>query len=267
MIKIIRNPHILGPSASSNKALSNLNDNFILYTSGDDISHGNRAKRQVDFLVNRPDLDCVANTVSIFTTGDGLLPKNVPRFHHSKSEHLDLFKELFFRLNFINASAVCFRNNHFMKDFFSLKYLFLQDYHLWLNLSRNNKLAIDDEIVLNYRVTVNSLSQQVNRQSDNFKEVMNKELFDILFSSLENLPFNLLLKVFDEEIGNYRRYELEDSTRDTIIYFILLSHNSYDVRESALHFLRKRDNFSIICEELKNFFRIEPQSLFYIVDC
>jgi glycosyltransferase involved in cell wall biosynthesis len=172
-IKIIRNLHILGPSASSNKAFSNLNDDFILYTSGDDLSHRNRAKLQIDFLLNRPEIDCVANTVNVFTSGDNLLPKNVPNFNYSGSEHLKLFKELFFDLNFINASAVCFRNNTFIKDIFSVKYLFLQDFHLWLNLSIKNKLALDNALVLDYRVTVNSLSQQVNRQSDNFKEVMN----------------------------------------------------------------------------------------------
>jgi glycosyltransferase EpsE len=266
-IRIIRNPHILGPSASSNKALSNLNDDFILYTSGDDLSHRNRAKIQVDFLVNRPDLDCVANTVNVFTTGDSLLRKNVPHFNYSDSEHLDLFKELFFSLNFINASAVCFRNSNLMKDFFSIKYLFLQDYHAWLNLSLKNKLALDNELVLDYRVTINSLSQQVNGPSNHFKEVMNKELFDILYSSLENLPFNLLLEIFNKEIGNYRKSELDDSARVAIIYYILLSHNSYDVRESTLHFLRKRDNFAVICKEIENFFRVEPQSLFHIVDC
>lgn len=243
-ISIHRNSSSLGPSANSNKSLSLVKTDFIIYTSGDDVSKTNRAETQVKHLENSNYM-CVVNDIEYLVQNSSIDNESISTFQVSHSTGLDLFKELFWKQNFLNASSACFSKNLNFDNLFAPNLLFLQDYDLWLRMSRQNKIISKSEKLLKYRILNTSLSQSVNRNSIK-NNAMHLELFNILFHNLSELSFSDFHNIFNDFINHYsysKSFKNLDSINDSnklLIYFIILSHNNAHLKNFALLDLQKQ---------------------------
>jgi glycosyltransferase involved in cell wall biosynthesis len=93
-----KNPEVLGPSKSSNLALNFLQNEFILFTSGDDISYRDRAHIQLEYFKKNSKLTCVINSVNVFSDDKSVNLSNIPKFSHSNVTGSELFKEMFWKI-------------------------------------------------------------------------------------------------------------------------------------------------------------------------
>ena len=258
-ISIYRNSSSLGPSLNSNKALSLVNTDFVIYTSGDDISDAKRSKVQTEYL-NNTNYDCVINDVTYLFQHPEIDDHLVPNFQSTEAVGLQLFRELFWKQNFLNASAACFRGNIKFQDLFDGGVLHLQDYDLWLKLSFSNKILSKPDKLLRYRISNSSLSQQVNQRAAD-KQLMIKELFSILYSNLSELSVSEINHTFQEFLIRYSKQILEigDSNKykNYFIYFLILSHNNDELRTYALYHLQKTGIIVEFGQFVKDYFRVD----------
>lgn len=260
-VTCLRNREVLGPSATSNLALDYLENDYILYTSGDDISHRNRAFTQLEYFKQNPKLTCVINGVKVFTDDETVNLINLPQFRYSNLQGLKLFKELYWKENFLNASASCFRKSHITQKLFDNEFLYLQDYKLWMNLCMNNTVIVGEELVLDYRVTSASLSQKVNKNNLDSKFKMIEELFDINSKAIEALNLPVIIELFCDEISKYQKSDIRKIDKQSLIFFLLMSHNNPGLRLKALQSFRKMDIYPRILEDLKENFFLSKQTL------
>jgi glycosyltransferase involved in cell wall biosynthesis len=242
-VRIIRNSRQLGPSSSSNLALRNLSSDFFIYTSGDDISKPNRAQFQLNFLLHNPEVDCVVSNVDLMIENPNFEQGRIPIFLNSKLNNLELYRSLFWNQNYLNASSAFFRKNIKDYELFSDKYLFLQDYDLWLRLSLAGKISMMQDKLLWYRVTDSSLSQIASIKDTQENLRLQYELFDILKNSLDAMDQKIFEKVFSIFIRNFTKVEMTQIDKNLLVHFILLSHNNVAVRALAQYNL-ENDNLS-----------------------
>jgi glycosyltransferase involved in cell wall biosynthesis len=242
-ISIRRNPSSLGPSTNSNKTLALVKTDFIIYTSGDDVSKPNRVRTQVGYLENTNYL-CVVNDIEYLIQDSSMDGRSISTFHATESTGLDLFKELVWKQNFLNASCACFSKNINFDNLFAPKLLFLQDYDLWLRMSRQNSIISKSEKLLKYRISSTSLSQSVNNNSLK-NEAMHLELFNILFHNLSKISLSDFCGIFGEFIKNYSKNftNLGSSTylNEFLIYFVIMSHNNTNLKNLVLLELKRQD--------------------------
>ena len=262
-ISIRRNSASLGPSTNSNKALSLVKTDFIIYTSGDDVSKNNRVRTQVGHLESTK-YKCVVNDIEYLVQDSSIDTEFFPTFHVTNSTGINLFKDLIWKQNFLNASCACFSKNVNFDNLFSPKLLFLQDYNLWLRLSRSNDIVSKPEKLLKYRISKTSLSQSVNDNSLR-NETMTWELFNIMFHNLSEMSFSDFHEVFGDFINNYSKYlfNLRDSinSKKSLIFFLILSHNNNTLRNLVLLYLQREGLSQEFTRFLQDNFRTTVKSL------
>ena len=255
-ISIYQNSSSLGPSLNSNKSLSLVNTDFIIYTSGDDISDAKRSKVQTEYL-NNTHYDCVINDVSYLIQHPEIDNYLVPNFQATDAVSLQLFRDLFWKQNFLNASAACFRGNLKFENLFDGGVLHLQDYDLWLKLSFNNKILSKPDKLLKYRVSNTSLSQQVNQRFAD-KQLMIEEMFYVLYKNLYELSVSEINYTFQEFLLQYSKpiLEIGDASKYKIyiIYFLILSHNNVDLRNNAKS---RITNINLVGQFVQDYFRVD----------
>ena len=260
-IRLIRNVKRQGPSESSNIALRAIETDFILYTSGDDISKKDRAEVQLGYLLKNPDALCLVSDVEFLFEDRNHDPNKVPSFYNPKKRGKALFEFLFWKQNFLNASTAFFRRIPNLGNLFDKRFIFLQDYDLWLRLSLQDKLIISDDVVLNYRISRHSLSQISGVAESIENAQLNKELFLLLSEYLENLELSEIQKIFGDFIVRYSKKLSDPCPKELLILFLLMSHNNPDIQDIALEQINKFIGFDNFTTKIGDFFYINPKSL------
>lgn len=256
-----KNQEVLGPSRSSNIALTLLQNEFILFTSGDDISYRDRAHLQLEYLKKNSKLTCVINSVNVFSDDKSINLSNIPKFSYANVKGSELFKALFWRQNFLNASASCFRKSKIGDNLFDSRFLYLQDYKLWLDLCIKDEIGVGSEFVLDYRVSANSLSQKVNKDYFDSRSRMIDELFEINLKGLDSLTLYDIIKLFNEQIHSYQKLNLEGIKKSSLIFFLLMSHQNFELRLKALHHYKNLDIYPTILNDIIRYFFISQQTI------
>ena len=240
-ITISKNESSIGPSLNSNKALSLVNTDFVLYTSGDDVSKLERSRIQVEHLEGT-NYSCVINEVENIIQGSEIDDTSISTFSTTKSIGLTFFSELFWNQNFLNASASCFSSKTNFRHLFKPNLLHLQDFDLWLKLAQQNKIISKPEKLLKYRISSTSLSQRVNKNVVD-KNAMVSELFATLFENMSELSIRELASAFGGFLNRYLRSSARAhvmlAEKSFLIYFLLLSHNNPDLRHYSLKKLHR----------------------------
>jgi glycosyltransferase involved in cell wall biosynthesis len=224
-INLITNNESVGPSGASNMALRDLTGDFILYTSGDDISTSNRAEIQTKILLENPKFKAVLNQVDLLIQSRHVPANQIPNFRTSKKTGFDLFSELYWEQNFLNASAACFRHTSNEQISFDENYLHLQDFKLWLELSLKNEIIVSHEVVLKYRVISTSLSQKVN-QNEFKSNDSNEELYELYCYFFKDLSLKTIVEIFGSFINEYKITDSQITDKQNLVKFLLLSHNN-----------------------------------------
>ena len=155
-IKLYQNERNLGISATLNKGIALATAEYIARMDADDISYPDRLQKQVAYLDANPDCALVSSLVKVITEEGKFL-----RLDAFKSEHF------YYNLTFIcwiYHPTVMYRKEA-VQAVNGYTALYAEDFELFWQLSRKHLLYNLPEVLLDYRVTSQSL-HQVLRQDE-----------------------------------------------------------------------------------------------------
>lgn len=136
---------------------------FLARMDADDICHPDRFKKQVEFLINNPDISVVGSDVQeISENGEDLFYKKMD------ASHDELARKIIKKCPF-NHPSVMFRMSVFQEGFrYKSELMNTQDYYLWVDLlAAGKKFANINEPLLKFRVNDTFHSRR------GFKKAMN----------------------------------------------------------------------------------------------
>lgn len=179
-IKFINNYENKGLTACLNQGLSRCTGDFIARMDDDDICFENRLERQLEFFNKNPKANIVGSDVEVFGQESRISHYLLKK---SRSEQQ---VDLFFKNIGLAHPSVMIRKSFL--DKYNIKYneLFVkgQDYGLWVDCVRYDKLYCMPEVLLKYRV---HNKQTSNRYKD--KQIYAQQLIRI--EQLERMGVNI----------------------------------------------------------------------------
>lgn len=163
---------------SLNEGLSKTKGKYIARMDSDDISLPRRFEKQLAFMENYKEIGVCGTWIKTF--GDIISSKKV---RPSKDDQF-LKTNLLFSVPFSHPSVMI--RSEVIKDKFQYnsKYDSIEDYKLWLDMSRITKFSTVEEILLKYRIVNTGIS--VTAEQDFSKRMEStKKVFDELILSLD----------------------------------------------------------------------------------
>lgn len=153
-IRFIQNDQNLGISATLNKGIVLASSPLIARMDADDVSHSERLKRQYEYMASNEDCAMVSSLVRVIDE-DGKLIRQ------------DSFKSEFFYYNltficWIYHPTVMYRKKQ-VQDVGMYTVAYSEDFELFWRLSRKYKFYNLPEVLLDYRVTSQSLHQVLKK--------------------------------------------------------------------------------------------------------
>lgn len=253
-IILIENDGNKGLIYSLNRGLDLCKGKYIARMDADDISEKNRFFEQVNFLEEHKEIAMCGTYIKMFKDNFKFLSKKfVSETEAEKVKTILLFK------NYIAHPTIMIRRETIEK--YKLKYNLddkgMEDYGLWLYLSKYEKIEIVPKYLLKYRFLGNSISSKTLEDIENhkkklkniylrefsnfFKDFSNKKL-DIhieivLASNLKEYKYtleekkeylNILKKEFVEKY-NYRLLELEIETKNQLENCYIYQKKLFDI--------------------------------------
>ena len=177
-IVLIKNEQNMGITKSLNRALVVAKGEFVARMDADDICLPERLEKQIDFLRQNPDVFVCGTGVELF--GDGadaynekVVCKTIPE--KEKFQILLLFGN---HTNIIHPTAM-FRHQVLIDNKLSYneKYMFAQDYRMWVSCSRIGECANVPDVLFKYRIHKKAVSSSnKNTQSDCARDIIVEQL-------------------------------------------------------------------------------------------
>jgi glycosyltransferase involved in cell wall biosynthesis len=189
-IKFVRNDTNLGISKTLNRGIEMASAEYIARMDADDISYPTRLQKQYNYLIENPDCALLSTWAKMIT---------------ETNEHIRTEKYRS-RLHYYNLTFECWMYHPtvvFKKTaakevgMYSIPYA--EDFELFWQLSRKFKIACLEEVLVDYRVTDQSLHQVIKKKE--YDETMEWQLlrniryytgenFEISWEEVECLRFN-----------------------------------------------------------------------------
>ena len=177
-IILIENQENLGLTKSLNIALKQAKGEYIARMDSDDYSYPERLEKQVAFFEENPDYILCGTAIELFGSGiykykQKTVIKKVPP--QDEWAILQLFDN---STNIIHPTAM-FRHqimidNHIL---YNEKYIYAQDYRIWIDCNRAAKCTSLDEVLLKYRIHKDAVSSSKKEiQKDCAKRIMEEQL-------------------------------------------------------------------------------------------
>lgn len=143
-ISYFKLPKNVGIARARNFGLGKTTGEFIAFLDSDDVAMPERFERQIHFLENNPNIDCVGSSFLI-------IPEN--RFFHNPIEHYDIVLYLLLHGSAFLHSSVMLRKKIITENdiYYHAHYVPAEDYAFWLDLVGLCNFANIDEILVNYR--------------------------------------------------------------------------------------------------------------------
>lgn len=144
-MRVLRNEHNLGLTASLNRGLVEAEGTFIARMDADDVSRPGRLAKQVTFLKSNPEVGMVGSWVQ--TIGER---REVWRY---PTRHEDIWAEMLFNAVHVHSTVMLrskVLNEHNLR--YDERLLRAQDYDLWARLGRLTRLANLPEVLVDYRL-------------------------------------------------------------------------------------------------------------------
>lgn len=223
-IKIFNNIQNKGLIYSLNKGLEIAQGKYIARMDADDISENNRFEKQIEYLEKNKHIALCGTYIKIFKNSNILLRKVM----RTETDFRKIKFKLLFR-NYIAHPTVMIRKE--IIDRYNLKYNCedkgMEDYGLWLHLSKYENIAIISESLLKYRVSNFSITSNVIKNIDYYKSILNnlfsRELLDI-FPELTERDISIHTEI--AMINNLCTYEYTlDSQIEYLNKFLKLANS------------------------------------------
>lgn len=163
-IQLIHNPQNMGLIATLNKGLQIAKGRFIARIDADDICLPNRIEKQVNFLLQHPNVAVVATQIQFINqynevTGDWPLDKKT-------NTHLQIKKAMIWQ-SCIAHPTVMFNTQHIKNYTYHYSQVHSEDYDLWLTLLADGKIfeKIAEPLLL-YRVHQLSITGSIHKKNN-----------------------------------------------------------------------------------------------------
>lgn len=184
-IRLIVKEKNSGYTDSLNYAITICKGDFIARMDGDDISLPERFQKQVDFLNANKD-------VIMCGTGIQIMDSDKILFH--PSSHDDIKVKLCFSNAFFHPT-VMFKKDALVEHNYDKNFEPAEDYDLWTRLIFKGKLSNIKEVLLQYRVHPNQISNYKNEIQQKASTISQLRMFQVLFDN-QILDMELFKKAF-----------------------------------------------------------------------
>jgi glycosyltransferase involved in cell wall biosynthesis len=217
-----------GTSIAFNVGFSLAQGEWIAVMSGDDICLSSRLEEQLKYAESFG-IKAVFALPEIIDSQDQLALDSLQPVFFTKHDETQegLFKELFYKGNFLCAPTAFLHKSILGKQLFQPTLLQLQDYALWLDLSYRYKMAIMHTRLIKYRRHENSLSLKgahIARAYFEWKSICGKVL--------NNMDWQQLHSFFPESISFAAKYD--NNIFEIEKALIMLKHPVTRLRELGL---------------------------------
>lgn len=209
-IILIENKENIGITKSLNKALSIAKGEFIARMDADDECLEKRFEKQVEFLAENPSVIVCGTWVKLFGNGvaayqDKYSCKVIPTMENYQIQLL--FGN---HINIIHPTAM-FRHSILRENgtVYNEKYIYAQDYRMWVSCSRLGECANVPEVLFRYRIHNKAVSnEKKDMQMDCTKRIIAEQLSWLeleLPDEWEKIHFGFLTgrKIYDLHIKEW----------------------------------------------------------------
>jgi len=243
-IQLIRKKNNSGYTDSLNYGISIAKGNYIARMDGDDVSLPERFQIQVDFLDKYPD-------VILCGTGIKIINSDTILMHPSTHEEIKV--KLCFSNSFYHPTLL-FRKSVLLDINYDKDFEPAEDYDLWTKLIFKGKLSNINQVLLNYRVHPNQISNYKNEVQFNASTIAQLRMFQILFKDevidielfKAAFKFSNLNKIKDFSTSLQFFKKIKNRNQEAKIYNTFLFNNK--LNELKINFLKNyftRNGFSI----------------------
>lgn len=157
-IKLVMQEENQGIVRSLNNGIEWANGQYIARMDADDVASPDRFEKQLLFMANNPDI-AVCGTQAYFIDREG---RELGQLHEA-TEHDDIKVNLLFNNSFIHSSTF-FRTNILKQYKYSNEYQYAEDYHLFVRIALNHRVANIPDFLCYYRNHNNSTTNQLNNK-------------------------------------------------------------------------------------------------------
>lgn len=146
------------PARPRNIGIKNANGKYVALLDADDLWLERKLSKQVAFLEQHEDTFLLYSRYQIWKNGK-IINKIAPAMKKMKSGKI--FSSLFLFGNFISCATVIFRNRYKNNYLFDEDSSLMEDFDLWLRISRHENISFIDEPLIIYRVHHSSTSADI----------------------------------------------------------------------------------------------------------
>lgn len=172
-IKIIRNEKKLGLANTLNKGIKMSKTEFIARMDSDDLSNSTRLEKERKFLIEHRD-------VALVSTWQRHFGEFGTYIHKSACNSDDLAATLLFKCDICHSTIMFRREIMLNNNYFYNPDMAMEDFDLWNRMLKTEKLACIPEVLGEYRIHENNITQAKHLK------VINSEI-SIVSRNLENL--------------------------------------------------------------------------------
>jgi len=165
-----------GPASARNRGIEISKGEFIAFLDADDVWLPQKLEKQMNFMRNNPDIDIICTAVSDYRDSENLSSGEITLLKKGY-----IFNQLI-QGNFITASTVllkakCIKYGELFDE--DKRLISVEDYNLWLRLSRKYKFGFLNEVTTKRRLHSLSLSWSFEKmfEADIFNLKKLKEQF------------------------------------------------------------------------------------------
>lgn len=242
-IVVINNDENVGLTKSLNKGLSVAQGKYIARMDADDISKPIRFERQYSFCETHPEIIALGTSVNIIDFGG----KKKGSMHHDTDpvvlRSISVFESpIYHPTSFIRRiidGAPFYYDEHFKQA---------QDYALWAKLISNHDIANIDEILLDYRITSQNVSNKKRKNQNLYAIEVQDSLYNNLHIVISDYDKNILSGIFKNEALRYTNEEI-------IKAIVRLKNNNRGLRNLKIN---KTIDYLILlyCNYLPSYYKI-----------
>ncbi|WP_346931041.1 glycosyltransferase [Clostridium sp.] len=231
-INLINNEENKGLIYSLNKGFDNAKGKYIIRFDADDICLKDRFEIQYEYMEKNPEVAMMSAYAIWFLDGKSYITKRL-----KSDTDCEKIKGKFIFENHINHSCVVLRKSVIDKENYryNKKYLHIEDYGLWLEISRKYKVSTLDKVLIQCRISKNSVTSTANRDMRERQKIYNV-IYDEIYSLLGYNPseedYKLHFEISMIQNINSSMFTLEDKVK--YLKRILKSNNEQYISNNTL---------------------------------
>ena len=180
-IRLLENEENIGLTKSLNKGIDQCRGEYIARMDGDDVSLQHRLSKQLEYLINNPEVGVCGTQVK-------LINKTFEKNIELPTGHDEICAYMIFTSKLVHPSIMMRKTVLDQLDcIYNEKYRTSQDLDLWERLSKHTKLSNTSEVLFCYRNHPNQISNSNKSIDDGYYDVGKRILNDLqLNPSIKN---------------------------------------------------------------------------------